>query len=222
MDAINPPESLIFVHAIAGLLAMLAPVVAILAPKPLKAGSIPTGGRWPHRIAGLVYVLAMLILSVTAVPLAFYQWNSVLLIILFLSFYLTLSAVCEIRFPAATRMRTVMAAGLTCASVAVAAFSLRLDDLTTSAVTLAFSAAAVGLSLRDLFGKSARSSVRSWLASHMMRMLASFTLTVTVYSILNFESVTLIWRCVLPIAAGGLLSGALMTYYLRSGKKGGG
>ncbi len=219
MDAIAPPDSLIAIHATAGLIAMLAPLVAILTPKPLISQGFPSPGRYLHRGAGLIYVLAMLVLSATAVPLAFYQWNSILLIVLFLSFYLTLSAMLQIRFPEARRLRASAAILLDASAGLVLAFSLFADALPTSLLTTAFSIAAMALGTRDFLSivvRKERFYPRGWLVSHMARMLASFTLTVTVYSILNFEAVDMLWRCVLPIAAGGLLSAALMKYYLRS------
>lgn len=221
MDTIAPPDALIALHAGAGLLAMLAPLVAILTPKPLSAKGIPQPGKWLHRGSGLLYVLAMLVLSVTAIPLAFYQWNSILLVILFLSFYLTASAVLEVRLPGTSWPKDALAVGLLAGAGVVTIMSLATDELAISILTTVFALVAAVLSVCDLarIFRSPAIGVRGWLVSHMVRMLASFTLTVTVYSILNFEAVAMVWRCVLPIAAGGLLSTALMSFYLRSARK---
>jgi hypothetical protein len=226
MDA---PEYLILVHALSGLVAMLAPVVALLTRKPLSVQGVPVSGRLTHRISGFVYVLAMLVLSTTAVPLAFYQWNSILLIILFLSFYLTATAVWEVRmrrsgFNSPGLAGMCFSVLLVLLGVAVTGLSFYVDETGVFLLTSSFFAGSVWIAVSDFISAlPASSAVRrgtaAWLRSHMMRMLASFTLTVTVYSILNFEAVTLFWRCVLPIAAGATLSALLMRRYLVSLRK---
>lgn len=215
IETVMPPDTLVAVHAAAGAAALLAPVPALLFKK---------GGRI-HRFAGFCYVAAMLVLAVTAVPMSFYQWNSVLLVILFLSSYMTLGAVLEVRARRANNhgrspLRRWLAAGLFLATGAVTTLSLVWDSLSTALITAGFMYVSTVLATRDFTqsGLSREVSVREWKGWHMVRMLGSYTLTFTVYSILNFESLDMVWRILLPVLSGSALTALSMCFYLRGTK----
>lgn len=214
-DTLMPPDALVTVHAIAGATALLAPLPALLFKK----------GGLIHRLAGLLYVAAMLVLAVTAVPMSFFQWNSILLVILFLSCYMTLGAVMDVRRRRAKELarsplRRKLAAVQILATGAITTLSLVWDPLSTALITAAFMYVSTVLATRDFTqaGLTRKVSEREWKGWHMLRMLGSYTLTVTVYSILNFESLDMVWRILLPILTGSALTTLCMFFYLRGTK----
>lgn len=206
----SPLGMLVLVHALCGMVALFVPIAALLAHK---------GGKL-HKFSGRTYLIAMFTLSVTAIPLSFFQWNSVLLIILFLSFYLTASGYRLVQqhrskeqtpraFDSAARITLTMAALL------VAAISCGYDELSTAVLTGMFATASIAVSAFDRKNSQRLANSKQWLISHMSRMLAAYTLTITVYSILNFEFMSLAMRCFCPIFAGGLASLLYVRYHWR-------
>lgn len=215
-ETVMPPDALVAVHAIAGAVALLAPLPALLFKK----------GGLLHRLAGLTYVAAMLVLAVTAVPMSFFQWDAILLVILFLSCYMTLGAMLEVRArrankePVRSPLRRWLAAGLIAATGTVTTMSLVWDNLSTSLLTAGFMYVATVLATRDFTqaNLTREVSLREWKGWHMLRMLGSYTLTFTVYSILNFESLDMVWRIVLPVLGGSAFTALAMWFYLRGTK----
>lgn len=193
------PAWLLILHAGSGVVALFIAMGAIATTK---------GGYW-HRFWGRIYVAAMTVLCVTAVPMSFYQWNGLLLVILALSLYLTLTGWAVLRRKESSlRSATpyVAAAMLSVGCLATMFGSYLLDSPEAMVVTWLFCVAGLAVAVWDARRSRMTVRPRNRTLHHMARMLLAYTLTVTVYSILNFEAVSMPVRCLVPILSGTIIT----------------
>ena len=188
-----PGSVLLLIHIAAGSTALAAAAVALVTAK----------GRVHHIRAGRVYAAAMAVVCATALPLAVFGSDVVLLLVAVFSFYLVFAGWRFARnasgSPGAVDWAAVGVMGLTGLGMwgYGAALLLRGDAQWITMVLFGF--IALALSAVDLrYHRSPRGSGRQRIARHLTNMLAGTIATVTAVVVVNVdtEPVWLAW--VLP------------------------
>ena len=178
-----PDKILLIVHIVAGFAALTAAVVATLTK------TLDLAHKW-HVYSGTVFFWGMLVVFLTALPLAVIRPNTFLFLIAFLSFYFALAGW---RF-ATNRRGTprpvdwISASVMTFAALVMIMFGVfMLSRSNMNGITmLALGGIGAGLSmadLRTLRGGGAKGPER--IAQHLTMMLAGAIATITAFVVTN-------------------------------------
>jgi uncharacterized membrane protein YwaF len=186
-------DMLLIVHIIAGSLALLSALVA-LAIKTLDAAH-----RW-HVYSGTAFLWSMVVVFITAVPLAIIKANTFLFVIAIFSVYLALSGwrYAKYRQGKPTPLDWGSAGVMVATSIAMVllgAFMLISGEAIGLAL-IVFGGIGATLSSSDLRTLGAgRIDGKRRIAAHLTRMLAGTIATITAFLVTNvtFEPAFLLW-----------------------------
>jgi hypothetical protein len=186
-------DALLIVHIIAGSFALTSALVA-LAIKALDAA------HWWHVYSGTAFLWGMIVVFITAAPLAVIKANAFLFVIAIFSVYLALSGwrYAKYRRGRPTAFDWVSAGVMVVTStgmVLLGAFILTAGEM-IGLVLIAFGGIGAALSYADLRTLGAgRIDGQRRIAAHLTRMLAGTIATITAFLVTNvtFEPAFLLW-----------------------------
>lgn len=190
----------LFIHVLAGGLALLSGIAAILSKK----------GQKVHIKSGRIYFWSMMTVIFTAVIMALFRDNSFLQSIAVFSFYLAFTGKRLLRYKKAitpqaidwiiSSIALVVAIGMLFAAVRI---MLQIGFAGEAPVLLVFGFFLFSMSYQDLIKMKRKKFVKNaWLFDHIGRMSGSFIATSTAFIVVNF-SMTPAWILwLLPTAIG--------------------
>lgn len=156
------------IHIAAGSIGLIAGAVALFARK----------GRTVHRHGGMVFVIAMLAMSASAIPLAVSAQKPTSVMGGSLTFYLVLTSLLTIRCPLQRFDWVSIASSLAGFSIALVFFTLGFEGLKNGSIDglspapmVVFGSVALLAAVGDVYVTLAREEVRSYrIARHLWRM----------------------------------------------------
>lgn len=159
---------LMTIHIAAGSIGLIAGAVALFARK----------GRTVHRQGGMVFVIAMLAMSASAIPLAVSAQKPTSMMGGSLTFYLVLTSLLTIRRPLQRFDWVSIASSLAGFSIALVFFTLGFEGLKNGSIDglspapmVVFGSVALLAAVGDVYVTLAREVVRSYrIARHLWRM----------------------------------------------------
>lgn len=191
---------ILFTHAFAGGLSLLAGMLAILSKK---------GGK-THRKGGLVFFWAMMFVVATGIVLGVYRFNIFILTIAVFSFYMVFTGRRSLAFKKTLEPKTKdWAAGIICLLIALYMLYLGIVNLFKIGfagavpMLLVFGFFLAWMCISDLiYYRSKKWEKGAWLLHHIGRMSGSYIATSTAFLVVNisFQPEWIIW--LLPTAVG--------------------
>lgn len=190
----------LFIHVLAGGLALLSGIVAILSKK----------GQNIHIKSGRIYYWSMMTVIITAVIVSTFRENAFLQSIAVFSFYLAFTGKRLLRYKKAispkpidwiiSSIALVVAIGMLIAAIKI---MLQIGFAGAAPVLLVFGFFLFSMSIQDLIKMKRKKFVKNaWLFDHIGRMSGSFIATSTAFIVVNF-SMTPAWILwLLPTAIG--------------------
>ncbi len=179
-------RTLLVIHITAGAIALTSAFVAAAT----KTLDLPH--KW-HIYSGVTFFIGMIVIFVTAIPMAFMKSNVFLFLIAIFSFYLALSGwrYARNRSGAPARFDWVIAGLMAVASVCMIFFGVMIftGDHSHGITMAIFGCIGAGLSFSDLWGfRRGGVSGKQRIANHSTKMLAGTIATVTAFLVTNFTT----------------------------------